>query len=189
MNVVEINSLVSRMNIKRFRTGLKELKATEAKSTSESIAPSLYADDLYGVLDVPKNSTQREIKDAYWKLAVQYHPDRDDSEEALQIFRNASYAYQVLGKDPKTRSIYDNKGNTVSFLEAIEEVGEIVKAKSPILDRPGMPLDVANAALYLASDESGNTNGHCLVVDGGLTTGSTPNDPPHSDAMPFLREA
>ena len=73
--------------------------------------------------------------------------------------------------------------------EAIEEVSEIVKAKSPILNRPGMPLDVANAALYLASDESGNTNGHCLVVDGGLTTGSTPNDPPHSDAMPFLREA
>ena len=73
--------------------------------------------------------------------------------------------------------------------EAIEEVSEIVKAKSPILDRPGMPLDVANAALYLASDESGNTNGHCLVVDGGLTTGSTPNDPPHSDSMPFLREA
>ena len=57
--------------------------------------------------------------------------------------------------------------------EAIEEVSEIVKAKSPILNRPGMPLDVANAALYLASDESGNTNGHCLVVDGGLTTGST----------------
>ena len=73
--------------------------------------------------------------------------------------------------------------------EALEEVSEIVRAKSPILNRPGIPIDVANAALYLASDESGNTNGHCLVVDGGLTTGSTPNDPPHSDSMPFLREA
>ena len=72
---------------------------------------------------------------------------------------------------------------------ALDEVSEIVKAKSPILNRPGMPADIANAALYLASDESGNTNGHCLVVDGGLTTGSSPNDPPHSDPMPFLREA
>lgn len=73
--------------------------------------------------------------------------------------------------------------------QALDEVSEIVKAKSPILNRPGMPLDVANAALYLASSESGNTNGHCLVVDGGLTTGSTANDPPHSEPMPFLREA
>ena len=71
----------------------------------------------------------------------------------------------------------------------LEEVTEVVRSKSPILNRPGLPIDVANAALYLASDESGNTNGHCLVVDGGVTTGSTPNDPPHSEPMPFQREA
>jgi len=71
----------------------------------------------------------------------------------------------------------------------LEQVTEVVRAKSPILNRPGLPIDVANAAVYLASDESGNTNGHCLVVDGGVTTGSTPNDPPHSEPMPFQREA
>jgi len=71
----------------------------------------------------------------------------------------------------------------------LEQVTEVVRAKSPILNRPGLPIDVANAAVYLASDESGNTNGHCLVVDGGVTTGSTPNDPPHSEQMPFQREA
>ena len=71
----------------------------------------------------------------------------------------------------------------------LEEVTEVVRSKSPILNRPGLPIDVANAALYLASDESGNTNGHCLVVDGGVTTGSTPNHPPHSEPMPFQREA
>ena len=71
----------------------------------------------------------------------------------------------------------------------LKEVTEVVRSKSPILNRPGLPIDVANAALYLASDESGNTNGHCLVVDGGVTTGSTPNDPPPSEPMPFQREA
>jgi NAD(P)-dependent dehydrogenase (short-subunit alcohol dehydrogenase family) len=74
--------------------------------------------------------------------------------------------------------------------EAIDAVQVKLAENSPIRGRPGMPIDVANAALYLASDESGNTNGHCLVVDGGITTGSTANDPPHSSAnLVFMREA
>ena len=72
---------------------------------------------------------------------------------------------------------------------AMDKLRDTLAQNSPIKDRAGTAEDVANAALFLASDESGNTNGHCLVVDGGLTTGSTPNDPPHSDSMPFLREA
>ena len=55
--------------------------------------------------------------------------------------------------------------------------------------RPAMPIDVANAALFLASEESGNVNGICLVVDGGVTTGSTAKDPPYSAPLPFMREA
>ena len=40
----------------------------------------------------------------------------------------------------------------------------------------GMPIDIANAALYLASDDARYVSGHCLVVDAGLTTaGATPN--------------
>ncbi len=72
--------------------------------------------------------------------------------------------------------------------EAISEVTEKLAENSPILGRPGQAVDVANAALYLASEESGNTNGHCLVVDGGATTGSKAGDPPYSSPQPFLRE-
>ena len=72
--------------------------------------------------------------------------------------------------------------------EAISDVKERLAKLSPILGRPGQAIDVANAALYLASEESGNTNGHCLVVDGGATTGSKPGDPPYSTPEPFLRE-
>ena len=72
--------------------------------------------------------------------------------------------------------------------EALSEVKERLAELSPILGRPGQPIDVANAALYLASEESGNTNGHCLVVDGGTTTGSKAGDPPYSTPEPFLRE-
>ena len=72
---------------------------------------------------------------------------------------------------------------------AIEEVEYRLKKSSPIKGRPGMRIDVANAGLYLASEESGNTNGHCLVVDGGLTTGSSAEDPPYSEVLPFMRES
>ena len=73
--------------------------------------------------------------------------------------------------------------------QALQAVEERLADLAPIKGRPGMPLDVANAALYLASDESGNTNGLCLTVDGGATTGSTANDPPYSSPLTFMREA
>ncbi len=48
----------------------------------------------------------------------------------------------------------------------LEEASKLIGARSP-LGRGGTPLDIANAVLYLASDESGFTNGAVLVVDGG----------------------
>ncbi len=62
-------------------------------------------------------------------------------------------------------------------------------AKSPIAGRPGLASDVANAALWLAGDESGYTNGHCLTTDAGVTTGSKADDAPYSEPMPIMREA
>ena len=73
--------------------------------------------------------------------------------------------------------------------EALDEVRARLAEVSPIRDRPALPIDVANVALFLASDEAGNVNGHCLAVDGGLTTGSSTADPPYSSPLPFMREA
>ena len=73
--------------------------------------------------------------------------------------------------------------------QAMDAVVAQLAERSPIKDRPGMPEDIANAALYLACDESGNTNGHCLVVDGGLTTGASADDPPYHQPQPYMGEA
>lgn len=60
---------------------------------------------------------------------------------------------------------------------------------SPIPGRPGRALDVAHAALWLASDDSGYVNGATLAVDGGLTTGSAnPTAPLFMRYSPMIRE-
>ena len=60
---------------------------------------------------------------------------------------------------------------------------------SPFPGRSGRPEDVANAALYLASDEAAFVSGHTLVVDAGLTTGSGQGNALFSGRAPMVREA
>jgi molecular chaperone DnaJ len=65
--------------------------------------------DYYEVLGVPKASNKDEIKDAYRKLAMQYHPDRNKSPDAEERFKEISEAYAVLSDDDK-RQQYDTLG-------------------------------------------------------------------------------
>lgn len=81
------------LSYNRFSTRL--LKTTV--SPTETVLPATYESDLYRVLGVSRDSPRGEIKDAYLKIVFQNHPDRNKTEEALHIFRNATYAYQILG--------------------------------------------------------------------------------------------
>jgi len=66
--------------------------------------------DYYEVLGVPKNATKDEIKKAYRKLALQYHPDKNPGDKvAEEKFKEATEAYEVLGDDQK-RQAYDQFG-------------------------------------------------------------------------------
>ena len=66
--------------------------------------------DYYEVLNVPKNASKKEIKKAYRKLALKYHPDRNKSPEAVEKFKEISEAYAVLSDDEK-RVQYDRFGH------------------------------------------------------------------------------
>jgi curved DNA-binding protein len=95
------------------------------------------AKDYYGVLGVPRNASDGEIKKAYRKLAMQYHPDRNSGKEewANEKFKEINEAYAVLG-DPQKRKQYDQFGTvgnigdifsspftTTTFQEMMKDLG------------------------------------------------------------------
>jgi molecular chaperone DnaJ len=67
--------------------------------------------DLYEVLGVSKDASERDIKKAYKKLAMKYHPDRTKGDKDLEMkFKEVRAAYEVLS-DPQKRSAYDQYGH------------------------------------------------------------------------------
>jgi molecular chaperone DnaJ len=65
--------------------------------------------DFYALLGVTREASEPEIKRAYRKLAMEYHPDRNPSPEAEARFKEITEAYEVL-RDPQKRSAYDRYG-------------------------------------------------------------------------------
>ena len=67
--------------------------------------------DYYEILSVSKSASAADIKKAYRKLAMKYHPDRNpDDKEAEAAFKECTEAYEVLS-DEKKRQIYDTYGH------------------------------------------------------------------------------
>ena len=85
---------------------MKKNKAKEEKS-----------EDYYKLLGLPKNANDKQIKKAFKKAAIKYHPDKnqDDPEGAKEKFQKVANAYEVLGDADKRRT-YDLGGE-----EAVKE--------------------------------------------------------------------
>ena len=67
--------------------------------------------DYYKVLDVPRNASEADIKKAYRRLAMKFHPDRNPGDkDAEESFKEVKEAYEVLSDEQK-RAIYDQHGH------------------------------------------------------------------------------
>lgn len=66
--------------------------------------------DYYEILDINKDASKQEIKKAYKKLALKYHPDMNKDKDASEKFKEISEAYAVLSDDTK-RLMYDQYGH------------------------------------------------------------------------------
>lgn len=66
--------------------------------------------DYYEVLGISKNASEQEIKKAFRKLAMEYHPDRNKSPEAEEKFKEVNEAYEVLSDENK-KAKYDQFGH------------------------------------------------------------------------------
>jgi hypothetical protein len=64
--------------------------------------------DYYAILGVQNNASETEIKRAFRRLAVKYHPDKNPDQQAEQLFKEINEAYSVLG-DPAERRAYDSR--------------------------------------------------------------------------------
>jgi molecular chaperone DnaJ len=88
--------------------------------------------DYYEVLGIPKNAAKGDVKNAYRKLALQFHPDRNKSPGAEDRFKEISEAYAVLSDDDK-RKRYDTyghvgteevfRGSEANFEEIFKDMG------------------------------------------------------------------
>ena len=73
-----------------------------------AVPPASYRRDYYEVLGVTEESTKDEIKGAYKVIVAKHHPDRSSSQESLEIFRNATYAFEKL-TNPNADNAFDTK--------------------------------------------------------------------------------
>uniref|UniRef100_A0A667WGK0 DnaJ heat shock protein family (Hsp40) member A1 n=1 Tax=Myripristis murdjan TaxID=586833 RepID=A0A667WGK0_9TELE len=85
---------------------------------------------FYDMLGVKPNATPDELKKAYRKLALKYHPDKNPTEG--EKFKQISQAYEILS-DPKKREVYDRGGE-----KAIKEGGNSGSSSSSF----SSPMDI-----------------------------------------------
>jgi len=70
--------------------------------------------DFYEVLGVERSASAEELKSAFRKLAMQYHPDRNSAADAAERFKEIGEAYEILS-DPEKRARYDQYGPSADF--------------------------------------------------------------------------
>lgn len=129
--------------------------------TSPSKAGGKKGRDFYAILGVERTANQGQIKHAYRKQAMKYHPDKNPgNEEAADKFKELSTAYAVLS-DPNKKRQYDLHGEEGSLAELgsvnVEDLGTVGRLFGALVSKAGIPVPteitqkVLTAAMHIGS--------------------------------------
>lgn len=99
--------------------------------------------DYYKILGIPSGANEDEIKKAYRKMALKYHPDKNKEPNAEEKFKEIAEAYDVLS-DPKKRSLYDQYGEEGKKVAGQPESGPL--CLSHILREPVLTAGLKEAS-------------------------------------------
>ena len=119
--------------------------------------------DFYTTLGVSRTASDDEIKKAYRKLAMTYHPDRNNgSREAEEKFKEITEAYDVL-RDPDKRSMYDRYGEAGlrGGAGGLRECDESVGADLLLLGLDRRALETGNEGLSKVDVRAGKHHCRC----------------------------
>jgi molecular chaperone DnaJ len=119
--------------------------------------------DYYEVLGIERDADQAEVKRAYRKLAVKYHPDRNPGDkESEDKFKEAAEAYEVL-QDPEKRQLYDQYGHQGPAQAGFEGFGDL----NDIFAHFGSLF--SDFGDFFGHGQRGSRRGNDLVVELNLT--------------------
>jgi len=103
-------------------TATEEPQSRRKSKDNDISRLSRSGNSLYELLEIPKTSTESDIKKKYRRLALKYHPDKNpDNAEAEEMFKKINKAHTVLS-DEKKRKIYDDYGSFGLYLA--DQVGD-----------------------------------------------------------------
>ncbi|CAK0779934.1 hypothetical protein CVIRNUC_004893 [Coccomyxa viridis] len=126
--------------------------------------------DPYEVLGVERGATAQEIKSAYRKLALAYHPDKNQgaqAEAAAEKFREVSTAYGILS-DADKRARYDKEGfgglekKDLEVEIDLSSLGIFSTAVAAVFSKLGVPIKTTVAPMVLEAASAGNFNARPL---------------------------